>query len=344
MDVDFRQQDNAGAVLPALPEAFNPLELSARQRSKQAHPALHAAQARLITSLSAALERAPWSVCRRTGALLGLTFFQATRRRQAAIANVCRAFPDLSEVEARGIARRSAQNFGMVFCEFLHLRTASPQEIRDYSEWQGFEHIAQGFEAGRGVLLSTAHFGPWEEMGARMAQDFPLTVVVRLSSNRALREHVKAVRAAVNIKMIFKNEPGRASLKVLRADEALAIFPDQHAGPEGALLPVFGHPTRVVTSPARLALAAGAPIVPAFAIRRAPYLSDGRVIIRASAGLSLARAKGEEREASVEAGTRFVLREIENIVRQYPDQWLWMHRRWRPSDARDAACQSQSSL
>lgn len=282
------------------------------------------------------MERAPWRTCRLTGAWMGLAFYYGSRsRRHIALANLRLALPEISDARARRIAQRSAQNFGMSFCELLHLRTASASEIHDYSEWRGLEHIEAGLARGRGVMLPTAHFGVWEVMGARAAQQFPLTVVVRLTSNKALQAHVRRVRAAINVGMILKNEPARASLKVLRRNEGLAIFPDQHAGAEGTLLSMFGQPTRSFTSPARLALAARAPMVPTFAVRRTPWIDDGRVVITASPAKYLHDEEYADREDAVLAGTRYILDETEKIVRAHSDQWLWMHKRWRPEDKRD---------
>ncbi len=279
------------------------------------------------------MERAPWATCRLTGSWMGLAFFYGSRNRRAiATANLRLALPELSQARVQRVAMRSAQNFGMSFCEFLHLRTASAQEIHDYSEWRGLQHIERGLAQGHGVMLPTAHFGAWEVMGARAAQSFPLTVVVRLTSNKALQNHVKTVRQAIEVHMILKSESPRASLRVLHANEGLAIFPDQHAGAGGALLPMFGHITRAFTSPARLALAARAPMVPTFAVRRTPWLADGRVVITASPGKYLHEEEHASREAAILEGTRFILRETEAIVRRHPEQWLWMHKRWRPED------------
>lgn len=286
------------------------------------------------------MERAPWATCRLTGSWMGLAFFYGSRNRRAiATSNLSLALPGLSSAGVQRIAMRSAQNFGMSFCEFLHLRTASAREIHDYSEWRGLEHIHRGLALGHGVMLPTAHFGAWEVMGARAAQEFPLTVVVRLTSNKALQDHVKTVRAAINVQMILKSESPRASLRVLHANEGLAIFPDQHAGPNGALLPMFGHITRAFTSPARLALAARSAMVPTFAVRRTPWLADGRVVITASPGKYLHLEEHGGREEAILEGTRFILRETEAIVRRHPEQWLWMHKRWRPGDKIDFEAQ-----
>lgn len=292
-----------------------------------------ALELRIIQTLGTALERGSWSLCRHTGAWLGLIFHHAVRRRrEIAISNVRLAFPHVSETAASQIARRSAQNFGMSFCEFLHLRTASVEEIKAYSDWSGVEHIEAALQRGHGGIIATAHFGSWEVMGTRIAQEFPLTVVVRLTSNMALQEHIKLVRKTVNIQMILKQESARASLNVLHNNEVLGIFPDQYATANAALLPMFGHPTRFVTSPARLALSSQAPILPTYGVRRKPWLADGRVLIRVLPALYLQRQPQQSREDTVLEGTEFIIKATEDIVRQHPDQWLWLHRRWRKED------------
>ena len=97
-----------------------------------------AIEGRVIRRLGTALELAPWSVCRRVGSVFGLAFFYSSKRRRTiATSNLHLVYPHLTEAAVQRLARRSAQNFGMSFCEFLHLRTASPQEIASYCHWQG---------------------------------------------------------------------------------------------------------------------------------------------------------------------------------------------------------------
>src|SRR5690606_23715068 len=115
-------------------------------------------------------------------------------RHEVAVGNLQIAFPRLSRAACQRLARRAAQNFAMTFCEFLHLRTASPQEISEYSWIEGQEHIDKGLELGRGVLLLTAHLGNWEVMSARAAQEFPVTIVARPRTNAGVDEHIEEIR------------------------------------------------------------------------------------------------------------------------------------------------------
>ena len=290
-----------------------------------------ALETRAMNSVGGAMERASWDACRRTGAWMGLLLFSAFRARRAiGIANVQLAFPYLSETQARRIVRRSYQNFAMMFCEFLHLRVAPLAQIRAYCEVQGLNVLTAARRDDLGCILMTAHLGNWEVLGARLAQEMALTAVARPTSNSGVEAHIASIRAAVGLKVISKNETGRNVLRELKSGNSLIILPDQYAWPDGTLLPFFGHPTRVVTSPARISLMTGAPIVPAFGVRRTPWLADGRIVVRVAPSFQV--EKSGDRDADVLNGTRRVIHEMETAVRAHPEQWLWVHKRWRDRD------------
>ncbi len=279
------------------------------------------------------MERASWATCRHTGAWLGLMFWHAARKRQEIAArNVRLAFPNLSNAACRRIARRAAQNSIMTFCEFLHMNAASPQEMADYCDIEGFEHIQKALDGGRGALLVTAHFGNWEVMGSRVGQKIPMTVIARPRSNRGVDAHIEEVRRESGMSVISKYDSAREILGVLRKNGALGILPDQYAGENGLLLPLFGHLTRFEPAPARLALMGKAPIVPSFGIRREPWLADGRIVATMTGIHHLNGKDYDSREEATLAGTRLIIDELEKIVRAHPAQWLWMHRRWREED------------
>jgi Kdo2-lipid IVA lauroyltransferase/acyltransferase len=294
----------------------------------------------LMRLLSRTMERASWDGCRRAGALLGLVFFHGVHsRRDLAIGNVRLAFPDLGEAAARRIARCSVQNFGMTICEFLHLNAASRSEVRDYVNIEGLEHFQAGLERGHGVLLITAHLGNWELMGARLAQELPLTVVARPTSNSGVEEHILSVRSHSGMRVLSKHAASRAVLNVLRANEVVGILPDQYARKEGVVMPMFGHPTRFVPGVSRLAMLADSLLVPSFGVRRTPWLADGRIVATAQPGFALRRSESRDpasREAAALEGTRHIVAEVESAVRRNPEQWMWVHRRWRTRDTEHA--------
>ncbi len=305
------------------------------------HPLRSRAETALIRSFGATFERASWEACRYAGAWLGLAFYGALKkRRRMATDNVRLAFPHLSEAAAQRLARRSMQNSAMTFCEFLHQRAASRDELEKVTSIRGLQNIEAGFTRGRGVILLMAHVGNWELLAARLAQEFPLTIVARPVASPGLQEHLTTARQNTGLKVLSKYAAARGSMQILRANGALGILPDQHGGPEGLLLPMFGHLTRVVQAPARLALMSGALIVPAYGVRRAPWLADGRIDIQIFPGFEVARedtslrgaARDMARHKQIVQGTEQGIIALENIVRRNPDQWLWGHKRWREED------------
>lgn len=283
-----------------------------------------------------ALQNASWTTCRRTGWWFGILLFKVLeKRRQIAINNVRRAFPELSEAAARQIARRSVQNAAMTLFEFVRMASATPQDIRDYALWDGLDVVLDTLKEGQGAVLLTAHLGNWEVMGALAAQEFPIAVVARPTSNAGMQEQILRVRAHNGLKVISKHDTGRASLDELKKNHTLAILPDQYAGPSGLMLPFFGHPTRMNSSLTRLAMMSGAPIIPGFGVRRRPWLSDGRIVAHVGTPYYVENER-KHREEIVRAGTLRMIGELENVIRHHPDQWLWLHRRWRAEDLQNA--------
>lgn len=292
------------------------------------------AEVRLTNLFAAPMERASWDGCRRTGAWLGLLLFAALKRRQqVAINNVKLAFPDVSDKRARQIARCSAQNFGMTFCEFLHLNAATPQSIRDYVAVDGEEYLHQGFDRGKGVILLTGHFGNWEALGARAAQMFEIAAISRPTSNQGVQDHLNRIRKKINLGLIYPSEGPRPPLRFLRKNNALAILPDQYAGAGGLMLPFFGQPTSVWPSLSHLAMVSGATVVPSWGVRQKPWMSNGKLVATLSPGYQV--QAGEDKDQAVREGTLRMIAELENIIRQHPDQWMWLHRRWREKDLKN---------
>ena len=283
-----------------------------------------------MSGVGRACQTMSFDSCRYVGGWLGLLMFGALGKRQGVAVGNIRLALGVSRARAHQLARRSAMNFGMTFAEFLHLPNATEAEIRERAYINGLEHVWEALAPGRGAILLTGHLGNWELMGARAALEFPLTVVARPTSNQGVQRKIDESRAAANIHVISKYDTGRASLQVLRRNETLGILPDQHSGTEGAMLPFFGQPTRVWTALARLAMMSGASVVPAFGVRRRPFLADGRIEARVSRSWTV--PKTGNREEAVLEGTKRVISELETIMRAEPDQWLWLHRRWRERD------------
>lgn len=317
-------------------ELENDVEQMVSPTLKSVSPRRGALEKRISGALGSTIERMSWESCRWVGSNLGLLFFSAgKRRRELAISNLQMAL-GMSRAQAMRAARRSAQNWGMTTCEFLHIPGATPQEIRDYVKFDGFENLESALSSGRGAVILTAHLGNWELLVARIAMEVPTAGVVRPLSNATAQEKMAGVRRGYGLEQISKHAAARPSLKALKRGDALMILPDRHAGPEGVLLPLFGRETRFESAPARMAQMAGALVVPAWGVRQGPWLSNGRIEARILPGFGVPNPPRGEREAAVLDGTRQVMASLEDIVRQHPDQWSWMLRRWRDDDLVEA--------
>ncbi|WP_430996811.1 lysophospholipid acyltransferase family protein, partial [Klebsiella pneumoniae] len=138
------------------------LEALRSPRQKSQSPARANFECRVMRAVAGRFEKASWDQCRRFGSRLGLAVYGGGRkRRELAIGNIQMAL-GVSRDEANRIARRSAQNWGMTTCEFLHLPAASREEICDYTTVSGGEHLQAAYAQGRGVILLMAHIGNWE--------------------------------------------------------------------------------------------------------------------------------------------------------------------------------------
>jgi KDO2-lipid IV(A) lauroyltransferase len=291
-----------------------------------------AVEARISGAMGGAIERTSWEGCRRLGSLLGLSFFAVgKKRRELAICNLQMAL-GVNRTQATRAARRSAQNWGITTCEFLHIPAATPEDIRDYVALEGLEHLEAALAGGKGAIVLTAHIGNWELLAARLAQLGPTAGIVRPLSNATAQRKMSSVRCGYGLELISKHAAARPSMKWLKKGGALVILPDRHAGGDGVSLPLFDRVTRFESGPARIAQMSGAPIVPIWGVRQDPWLSNGRIAAKILPSYTVPNPAREEREEAVLEGTRSVMASLEDIVRRHPDQWSWMLRRWREDD------------
>jgi KDO2-lipid IV(A) lauroyltransferase len=207
-------------------------------------------------------------------------------------------------------------------CVFLF---TPPSFLLSRVKVEGVEHLNSAMARGRGVLILTAHFGNWELLAAsHVLTAFPLSVVARPLDHPALDRLVARFRARSRAELINKHRALSEILSALRRQRMVGILLDQNASRrEGVFVPFFGIPASTSKGLALLALKTGAPVVPIF-IRREP---DGRHRVIVDPAVPLSPTGDRDRDL-VEATAAFT-RIIEANVRQWPEQWLWIHRRWK---------------
>jgi len=263
-------------------------------------------------------------------ALAWLSYWMWPRLRKVGLFNLHLAFPDWSERERRRVLSGLFQNFGRTLADFAHFPKLNRQNIERLIIYDGFENYASAQSKGQGVLFLTAHFGNWE-LGsfAHGVYGYPCQFVVRELDNPLIDQLVNRYRCLSGGKAIAKRDFARQVLRAFNQGEAVGILMDQNMLPgEGEFVDFFGRLACTTTGPARVAKKTGVPIVLGLVIWDAK-LKKYRLRFD-----SVEWLKRDNAEEEIVANTAHFTRLIEEYVRRYPDQWLWVHRRWksRPPD------------
>lgn len=257
--------------------------------------------------------------------LMQLFYHLSARRRLIALHNLRRAFPEKSEAEIIRITKGVCRNMGIVAAEFFDIPRLNAANIGELVEAEGLEHCAKALEKGKGVLLFGAHFGNWELGAATVSLLIkPAVVIYRRLDNPILEALVRRVRSATGNTPLLKEHAMRTMLRTLQRNGMLGILIDQNVDAhEGIFVDYFSRPACTTDGLALLALHTGAPVLPTYMVRR----PDGRY--RLVIGPEVEEIDTGNREEDVLANTQRFTQIIEETVRQYPDQWLWVHQRWK---------------
>jgi KDO2-lipid IV(A) lauroyltransferase len=251
----------------------------------------------------------------------------AADRRHVAIArdNLRRAFPAWDEAAILGTAQSVYAHFGAVLLDLFWLQGRTRADLEGLVEFDGIEHLHHAEAAGRGLLFPTAHFGNWEVAGiAHGALVRPLHVIARPLDNPLLDRRLTALRTQSGNSIIYKRQALPSVLRVLRSNGAVALLIDQNVvETEGVFVEFFGRPACTTPVVAALHLKTRCAVVPS----RAVLLPNGRY--RVIFGPPLEWQPTGDRSADLVGMTQALTRRVEGWVREAPEQWLWMHRRWK---------------
>lgn len=242
--------------------------------------------------------------------------------------NLAIAFPERSVAERRRILRASYINIGRSFAEYVRLGGFFYRRVKNKVSYDRFEYWGeiQRRYPGKGVLVLTAHFGNFEWLMATHAMHgYQLGMVHHTQRFIAGDALMTFVRERAGVRIIRKHAAARAVLKALRGDEIIGIPFDQNAKrSEATFVPFFGEIAATATGLARLVAISGAPVIPTFIIRQ-PDRRTHRIEIQDEIPIQ----RSADPAADIEENTRRFVKAIENIVRRYPEQFLWMHRRYK---------------
>ncbi|HEX4953977.1 MAG TPA: lysophospholipid acyltransferase family protein [Thermoanaerobaculia bacterium] len=280
---------------------------------------------RALLGLSAILGHLSWRGTQRLGRGIGRIGWHLARRdRRRTLEHLRIAFPELSERDRRALGRASFRHHGQTLTECLHLMSKSCEDIGRVVQVEGWEHVEEARRVGRPILVFTGHCGNWELIGAAAnCRGLGLRPVAREVEDTGLQRLLLSFRERFGTYGIARGgkAAARELLASVRGGGALAMLIDQDTKVEGVWVPFFGRPAFTPVGAARLAAKLGAAALPTFIERR----PDGTHRVTFHAPLDLP-------EDATEATARMTAT-IEAQIRRHPEQWVWMHRRWRRQPA-----------
>ena len=269
----------------------------------------------------------PRSVARPVAAGLAAFLFRLRPVwRQVALFNLRLAFPEWTESERQKVVRAMVRNLGWAAAEFAHLPQYTRRNIASVIELEDFENFAAAERLGKGVLFLTGHMGAWElKPFAHALYHRPIHFVVRPINNPRVDALVNRYRSLSGNTPIEKKQSARAILRVMRQGGVVGILADQNAALEDSVFVDFlGTPAATTTGIARLARHTGAAVVPVHSYWDAALR---KYRLRYEPALLLQRTDDEE--ADVRNYTALFNEVLGSFVRRFPDQWFWVHRRWK---------------
>lgn len=242
------------------------------------------------------------------------------RLRRTALRNLEMAMPELSAAGRQRIADGVFRSIARLLVAFARFPRISRENAGDWIRCEGLEHFRDALNRGRGVMVATGHIGNWELSAfAHALMTGPMHVVVRPLDNPRLDALVARRRKLSGNRIIEKKDFARGILKALAANQAVGILIDQNSTPDvGVFADFFGIPACSNAGFARLAAHSGASVVPGCALWSE---DEGRYVLRFYPRV--------EMTGDVRADTQRLQTQLETIIRAHPDQWLWIHRRWK---------------
>lgn len=263
-------------------------------------------------------------------ARVGLLF---SRLRRTAETNLKLAFPEISQAERQRLLRGCFESFGRLLAVFSHFNKSNRKAFENVIEPEGLGNLNAAQARGRGVILFTGHVGAWEltSFGLSMFGN-PLSFLVRRIDNPKIELMVDRARTHLGNRSIDKRLAAREMVQILRHGGTLGILVDLNTlDREGIFVDFFNVPASTTFMVAKLALRTGADVLPVFA----PWDHDRKKFLL-QIGEPVAFERSGEEDEDVRRLTQAFTKVVEDCVRRYPDQWLWIHRRWKTRPPGDA--------
>lgn len=268
----------------------------------------------------------PISIGVRIAALLGVcAYLILPKYRNITIANLQTAFGrEKSQREIKDIARNVFVNLARSACEVINFPKINGKNIDRFVRIEGIEHIDRSFAAGRGTIVLASHFGNWELLGMTFrVKGYPGVTIGRKIYFYKYDDFLNRLRKSHDVNVIYRDDSPRKMLKALKDNRILGIVADQDVDSvDGVFVNFFGVPAYTPIGPVALARASGAMMIPCFVIReKAGHL------LKIEEPIKLADTG--DKEADIVTNTQRWSDVVESYIRKYPEQWVWMYKRWK---------------
>ena len=277
----------------------------------------------------------PRGLARFVGATIGAAAWSLLPRlRRVGRRNLALALPALPMRDRERILQASLRSLGWQLAEFAQMQSYTAAQAQSFIRYEGLENYLTAQAHGRGVLVLTAHLGAWELSSFfHSLMGYPMGVVIRRLDNTRVDVLVNGIRTLHGNRVLHKDDFARGLLKAMHRGETVGILMDTNmTPPQGVFVPFFGIEACTAAGLARVALRSGAAVLPGFLLWEA---SERRYVLHFGEELELVRTGDTETDAV--ANTALFTRILESYIRRYPEQWLWVHRRWKTRPAGEAS-------
>jgi Kdo2-lipid IVA lauroyltransferase/acyltransferase len=258
--------------------------------------------------------------------ILGVIWFDVFRiRRKVILENLTLAFPDWEKKKKVSVGRKSVQSLCLAFCEYLILIQFEENQLQDYFEIENKNRIDEQLQSGKGALLMSLHLGTIDlALAAVNYFGYKVNATQKKIKTECIEQFIGQLRSKHGIKSIADRRNPFDIFRALKNNEALFFVMDQFMGrPHGIPVKFFGHTAWTAAGLAAFALKTKMAVIPIYNFRR----DDGKIVIKTLEPIEL--EVQEDREQTISVMTQKYNDALEKIVRMYPEQWLWMHRRWK---------------
>ena len=246
-------------------------------------------------------------------------------RKKTVLENLHNAFPDYDEKKVKNIAFGSYKSFAIALTEILYMPAMSKEDIKKQVDCNNMELIREKYEENNGVILLSAHFGNWEYMATSVAAqlNISLSVVIKPQRNPYVTKWMNNARTKWNNEIVRLGISIRQTYQTLKDKKIVAMVADQRGPEESIKINFFGRKLSVHTGPAALALKTGAPVLYGISVRQDDYSYKSVMTEISKENLP------ESNEDKIKELSQRHMAYLEGYIRKYPEQWLWMHKRWK---------------